>query len=356
MRQYYRRPSLFWPFLLVAIGIIFLLNNLGIMPGTFWDVVLRFWPVLLILIGLDSIYRGEGFAGAAFITGLGIIFLLINLGYMGWSIWDILIRFWPVFLILLGVDIIFSRYRGSVWASLAALVIMIAIVGGVVFLARTQAVPGANLTSEAVQQPLGGAKQANVQVSIAIGGLTLQPMSDPSQFVKGTVHLAPGERWNDTFSNKNQAITYAIQSEGAGSYVSFGRSSDQTFELALNTTPMTDLTVNIGAGNCDITTTGMKLSRLKVNTGIGRCTIQIPAATNYQVEIKGAIGETVLVLPANQAARIHLDNGIAGLQYPQGFHREGDTLLTPGYSDTADHIEIEVGEAIGNLRIQTAAQ
>lgn len=41
--------------LILAAGIILLLNNLGTIPWTFWDYVAPFWPVLLILLGLKIV-------------------------------------------------------------------------------------------------------------------------------------------------------------------------------------------------------------------------------------------------------------------------------------------------------------
>lgn len=37
---------------LVFIGIVFLLNNLGLVPGSVWNELWKFWPVLVILIGI----------------------------------------------------------------------------------------------------------------------------------------------------------------------------------------------------------------------------------------------------------------------------------------------------------------
>ena len=37
---------------LVFIGIIFLLNNLGLVPSSVWNELWKFWPVLVILIGI----------------------------------------------------------------------------------------------------------------------------------------------------------------------------------------------------------------------------------------------------------------------------------------------------------------
>lgn len=41
--------------ILIIIGIIFLLNNLGVLPWDFWISILQFWPLFLILIGLKMV-------------------------------------------------------------------------------------------------------------------------------------------------------------------------------------------------------------------------------------------------------------------------------------------------------------
>jgi hypothetical protein len=43
------RPSLIWPVILITVGILFLLSNLGVLDINFWELW-RLWPVLLILI------------------------------------------------------------------------------------------------------------------------------------------------------------------------------------------------------------------------------------------------------------------------------------------------------------------
>jgi len=39
--------------LLIVIGFIFLLNNLGILSWEVWTVLWKFWPVILILAGVE---------------------------------------------------------------------------------------------------------------------------------------------------------------------------------------------------------------------------------------------------------------------------------------------------------------
>ena len=59
-----RRPhSLFFPLLLIAVGIVMLLNALNMIQGSTLDILLRLWPLLFIAGGLDSLYRREGAVG-----------------------------------------------------------------------------------------------------------------------------------------------------------------------------------------------------------------------------------------------------------------------------------------------------
>lgn len=52
------RGAIVWGLILIVVGLIWLSNNLGYLPGDFWRTVWRFWPVLLILIGLEIALRG----------------------------------------------------------------------------------------------------------------------------------------------------------------------------------------------------------------------------------------------------------------------------------------------------------
>ncbi len=49
----YNSRGIFWAIFIIALGIILLLRNLGIITESIW----KFWPVLLILLGLRILLR-----------------------------------------------------------------------------------------------------------------------------------------------------------------------------------------------------------------------------------------------------------------------------------------------------------
>ena len=68
--------------------------------------------------------RRGGLAGPILLIGFGLLLLLSNLGYISGSIWNILLRMWPVILIVAGIDLLIGRR--SVWGSVLLIAIILA--------------------------------------------------------------------------------------------------------------------------------------------------------------------------------------------------------------------------------------
>jgi len=96
-------PALIPGLLLIAIGALFLLDNLHVVRVGSWFV---YWPAILIAIGLykliDSTHTGGRIAGAV-LMGVGGLFLGDNLGYFRIE------QMWPLILIGLGLMMLWNR-------------------------------------------------------------------------------------------------------------------------------------------------------------------------------------------------------------------------------------------------------
>jgi len=63
-----RRPGFTGPLILITLGFLLLSNNLGLIPHGFFGMLWRFWPVLLILLGLD-VLAGQGDSKTTYVLG-----------------------------------------------------------------------------------------------------------------------------------------------------------------------------------------------------------------------------------------------------------------------------------------------
>ena len=99
---------------LIAIGALFLLSNLGFY---YIDDIWQYWPVILIAVGASNVARSRhpsGWLSGGFLMIMGAAFLLHNLGYLRASAWQF---FWPLILIMIGASMLLrGRWgtRGSV--------------------------------------------------------------------------------------------------------------------------------------------------------------------------------------------------------------------------------------------------
>jgi hypothetical protein len=67
------------------------------------------------------------------LISLGIVFLLNNLGNVPWSVWFRILFLWPVILVAIGIEIIFRKTRLSFLTILSPLLFMVAILGPTCF-------------------------------------------------------------------------------------------------------------------------------------------------------------------------------------------------------------------------------
>ena len=97
-------PQLIIGLLLLAGGVVVLLDNMGLMRA---HAVLRLWPAGLIMIGLAVIAQAQRAAGRVsglFWVFIGTWLLLGNLGVLRIEIWDL----WPVPIVMAGAYLIWQ--------------------------------------------------------------------------------------------------------------------------------------------------------------------------------------------------------------------------------------------------------
>ena len=93
------RRGLFAGLVVVAIGVILLLDQLGIVPA---ERAYRLWPLILVYVGVLNLFRSINWnrrMWGLFLIFLGALFELREFGYLHFRIENL----WPAFLIALGL-------------------------------------------------------------------------------------------------------------------------------------------------------------------------------------------------------------------------------------------------------------
>ncbi|QWU17770.1 lia operon protein LiaF [Paenibacillus sophorae] len=109
--------QVFGGLILIGIGVLFLLRQLGYADIDIGYLFSNFWPVVLIIIGCQRLLGGggRGFSsiGSLFFLALGVYFLGRNLGWFDLSAGDFFTMLIPVALIGGGLMVIFRPHRSG---------------------------------------------------------------------------------------------------------------------------------------------------------------------------------------------------------------------------------------------------
>lgn len=106
---------LLWGLVIVAIGVVYLLNQIGFISIDIGEIASTYWPVLMILFGLQALLfqQGGGFWWNSIIVLIGCYFLGRNLELLEWDFSDFIQILAPVAIILFGINLIFKGDRSD---------------------------------------------------------------------------------------------------------------------------------------------------------------------------------------------------------------------------------------------------
>ncbi len=328
--------SLFWPIALIGIGVIWLLGNLGVLTTSGLVVVARLWPLLLIAIGLDLLFGRQSPAIGALI-GVGTVVLVIALMLIG-----------PA----LGL-----------------------------------AGPTYDIQTSTFSEPRGDATAASVNLALAVGSTTVTPLADSANLFEAnirhlgeitfsatgetskTIHLSESETGSTSFFTPDFGIFGAGFANRDGLRWDIGLSPDVPLALVASG--------GVGASVFDLAT--LQLTSLDLNMGVGAVELRLPAAAAaYPAALKGGVGEANITIapdaaltltinggvgaitvdvPDGAAVRLEAEGGLGGIAVPDSFTRvggDGDNGAweTEGFSSADRRIEIVYNGGIGGLTIR----
>jgi cell wall-active antibiotic response 4TMS protein YvqF len=303
------RRGVFWPLLLIALGLIFLLQNFGFISGVSWLAIASLWPLLLILIGLDIAFA----------------------------------RRWPL-------------------ATLTAEVVVIA--AGLALVAYSPNLsPGIFVFGDGgggetdVGVPRGDATQLTLTLN---GGAThsYHVSGGSGQLVEG--HSAnPDLRMRALGSNGRFDVRLDQASSGF-----FPRPmSAGDIQIRLASDVPTSLTVNVGAGEFDVDLSDVRVTDARVNVGASSMRFVLPKPSGeVAIRMNGGASNIVLVVPDGVEARIVTTGGLLSLRSDNtrvgsgggtgGCVACGSSVETSGYGSARDRVTVTISAGASSIVVR----
>lgn len=350
MNEEKKPKSLFFPMLLIAVGVFIFLINIGTVSGTTWQNMIQYWPVILIIGGLDGLYKRDGWVGPLVLLGLGTVLLLGNLHYLQYSGFAMIIRLWPILLVAIGLDVLFG-HRASIWSNLIRIFVGLLLVGGIVWLAALSPFFSLGMRSVPFEQTLDDATKSALRFTIAVGELNLSGGADEDMLISGTAGLPKEMSLEPDYSAPIDGVS-SLKLAGNGVVIVPVNTATSPWNFDLNSDIPIELNAELGVGEMRIDLSDTHVADIDTEMGIGQTIITLPDGMDVDATISGAIGELVIRVPKGCDVLIKTDKAIVGSTIPDGYIRDEDIIRSPDAKAGADKITLQVELAIGSIVIQ----
>lgn len=293
------RRGLFWPLLLITIGLVFLLVNFGFIPGvTAWSL-LNLWPLVLILAGID-IAIGRRWPLAA----LGIDVAVIALGLA-------LIATQPT---LLASPFFIIDGHGSGERD--------------VTVARQSATSlSLDINAGAGRLRVGGGSAMLVEAHSTNEDLRLRR----ADFDRGGAHAD-------------------VRIDQSGTR----RVGATEIEAKIASDVPTQLSLDAGAGEFFIDLSNVMVTGAEVNVGAATLTITLPRpATTVNIEVNAGASSLFIEVPDGVEARVTTTGALLTLRSTNTrVNASGNTAETPGYGAATARVSVRVTAGASSVTIR----
>lgn len=339
--------------------------------------------------------RRPSFFGPIVLIGIGVLFLLVNLGLipeLSWN-WLALLQLWPLWLIFLGINLIVRQLPGAAGGILSALVGVAALaVFGYILLAaednailnRFQWAKSVEIQRQSVSYPAENVDRASIDIVASAAAVEISALEDSGDLLNGNVSYV-GELIFDRSIRGGQAIIH-LDTEPAGSgpfnfiglvpWTEFGRDENQ-WQIGLNSQLPLDLMLDAGSGRLELNLGELQLDQLEIDAGSGSVDLTLPGGsfnTNVDVgsgsfrvtcgstgrqtiRVDAGSGSLAFHLPSDLEARVEIDSGSGSVNLDlDRFHQiSGDEdegiWETANYSDAPNRVELLIEQGSGSLTI-----
>ncbi|MGD8864542.1 MAG: LiaF-related protein [Anaerolineales bacterium] len=323
-----------------------------------------FWPVLLV--------------------GFGVIWLMINLGFLpGWS-WASLWRLWPLFLIAIGLDLLIARRSAIIGAIVAlatlGLIVVVILAGGLLGYSRSSV----EVVTEQFSETIGVAESAEIELDLSVGPTTVYALTDKDTLFDAEVtHI--GEM--DFSVSGTQQKTIRLDEKQVNvefNWLDLVDRDDLEWDIGVTSLIPVSLQIDGGVGGAELDLTDLILESLTVNVGVGDLTLSLPQSEDtYEVRIDGGVGETEVKIargadvtltingsvgdvrvevPSNAEVRVDASVGVGNIRLPSNYDRvsgsdgnivgESGIWETSGYQDADQQIVINFDGGVGDFIVR----
>jgi hypothetical protein len=290
--------------------------------------------------------------GPIILIGLGILFLLNNFKLITWDIWPLLFQFWPILLVAAGLDVLTGRR--SVFSGVMAVLFTVLILALITVGVRLATIPlNWNLSQIAIDEPLGDADQARIDIGFDAGALKLGAEPARSEaLVQGKLSVTQRRDPQPRLETTEQNAYFQLNStELQLTPILKHWESGDAWQLDLTRRIPLTVRINAGLGFNQLDLSQLKLTSLDYQTIYGQTEIRLPSQGRVTADIRQSAGALTIEIPAGVAARIQASSRFGALQIDGDYEAIQGVYQSPGFATARNRVDLKVNGDFSDIHI-----
>lgn len=290
-----------------------------------------FWPAVVILIGL--------------------VWLLVDIGQIPADRLVLLVNLWPLVLIVIGLEIIVRRtLQGAIGDLAAALVVLLAVVGSAAYIVASPS-PAAMHTLD-VSGVATNLHEATLEVDAGASTINISA-GEGSTLYRAHIEY-PGPQPDVSFDPSGGTLRISQRNTNP-----FGIETGHfTLDLQLSPDVTWHIQENTGAATDTMNLPNVKVSGVEINTGASHEEITLgPPSSVVPIQINGGALTVRVHRPNGVEAVVTVDGGAINLNADgHASHAVGSLeYRTPGFGGAPDAYRIEINGGAINATLDVAS-
>jgi len=301
-------------------------------------------------------YRNRGLLFPLVLIAIGIIVLLSNTGVLSAQALERLGDLWPLLLVILGLQLILNHTLPRQQATLLGLAATAIIV--VAAVAYAALAPTASLGTQRFDssEQLGGLSAASLDVNYGAATIDVQAGSLTDSLYQAHVEYPSGEN-PPTISLDRETGSLQIHESSTFSPFHFFGGSRRHVRITLTDQIPWSVQIGGGAANLQLDLRHGQLSKLEISGGANRLDAQLPNPKGTVViSVSGGANNVTMVAPAHSPWRIAVSGGVSAVTIngSSSGNLGGDFLRqSPDYGSATDRFDIEISGGASHVDFRT---
>ena len=286
---------------------------------------------------------------------LGILFLLNTFNLISWHTWNLIIRFWPMLLVIIGLNILLKRSKLWWIVPLIIIVLFVTLIFGSPESIRpfrhyfsNEEYSGNYSYSRDIKENL---ENLQVDINYKAGVFMLADTDDKDKLCNANLmyyDIKPEIDYSYEKSSRRGHLLIEQQGEVRINKLA----NNNLWKVKLSKEIPLSITMNAGAGKIDIDISSLKVSKLKVNAGVSDLTIDY---NDYNTEstINSGAANIKLYIPSQTAIKITTSAVVNNNNFEEaGLIKLSNKLYQSKNIGEANHrVNIDISTSASNIEL-----